>query len=342
MTENLFSKRIDGASTNVVDSTSLDELLKRSGRFHDHIQSMSQASAMFREHVALAPNWWWHLVYLVIEVREWDVAREPEKFGELLSTTPAQCILRQTLGNAPNGLLQSLKKLRKHPLPTGQYRAFSELFDDRRSAKIIQHLRAISPDKIEVLLGLPRDVHFSGLIKCIETPGDAYFIRFVFQLLQQLVSRCELEAMAAALKNVSQLDAVGKWADRCFAQVTFPFAPWEGNDSLRPIVSFAELEVMARTFDNCVKDYLLPVLAGDSYFYEWTGGLPAIVRIRNNQRFGWIVTEIQGMKNREDFPYLVRDDICEQFSVAGIVKAPVHRYSSSTNFELMDSMQWVD
>lgn len=48
------------------------------------------------------------------------------------------------------------------------------------------------------------------------------------------------------------------------------------------------------------------------------------------------------MKNREDFPYLVRDYICEQFSVAGIVKAPVHSYSSKINFELMDSMQWVD
>ena len=47
---------------------------------------------------------------------------------------------------------------------------------------------------------------------------------------------------------------------------------------------------------NCLKDYIIPVIIGECYFYRWNGLERATVELSQTDR-GWKISEILGFRN---------------------------------------------
>ena len=67
---------------------------------------------------------------------------------------------------------------------------------------------------------------------------------------------------------------------------------------------------------NCLRTFIPDVIRGEMYFYVWLGDDPAVIQLRPERPFGWLVDEIWGVRNRS-ISRDCRDAILQHFKQAG-------------------------
>ena len=74
--------------------------------------------------------------------------------------------------------------------------------------------------------------------------------------------------------------------------------PINASGVCHTICSAEYLVRTARRFRNCLRTFVPDVIRGEMYFYVWLGDEPAVIQLRPERPFGWLVDEIWGVQNR--------------------------------------------
>lgn len=79
---------------------------------------------------------------------------------------------------------------------------------------------------------------------------------------------------------------------------------------------------VAKEFENCLRSYVTPMVTGGYYFYRWLGGAAAVISLRKDAFFGWVVSNIEGPSGAQQFSPSGKAEIIEQFRNAGFRYRP--------------------
>ncbi len=109
--------------------------------------------------------------------------------------------------------------------------------------------------------------------------------------------------------------------DRIYCTIEFPEPPIHASSECRAICSAEDLTRVARRFRNCLRAFIPNVIRGEMYFYVWLGAEPAVIQLREERPFGWLVNEIWGVRNR-NVSRDCRDTIQRHFKQAGAYCRP--------------------
>ncbi len=100
------------------------------------------------------------------------------------------------------------------------------------------------------------------------------------------------------------------------AALRVPEPPIHASGVCQPICSADELARAARRFRNCLRNFIPDVIRGEMYFYVWHGDETAVIQLKPERPFGWLVNEIWGVQNRRPSRDC-RDTIQRHFQQAG-------------------------
>lgn len=300
----------------------LAEATVRHGRMTPQVMLLAASSARFAGHVDAAEPWWDHLVYLAIEIHGIRSFDEALYLGDLLSAAPARDICAAILGKKPIGLLSILRKIRAYPLPLGYYRKLIEVLESDKRLKLLAHRPAVTPDLIDVVSMLPEEVLSPNLISAVGSSTQAESALYYFDALHKIFPPEDHRRIWQSFSKIKKFDEIGRWFGSWLEKSPAIEAPWPGNSLLRPIQSPRELVEVAKEFKNCLRAYVTPMVAGRYYFYRWLGGAPAVISLKKDAFFGWVVSNIEGPSGARQFSPSGKAEIIEQFRNAGFRYKP--------------------
>jgi hypothetical protein len=283
---------------------------------------MTNSSARFDEHISAAPNWWRQMVYLCIEIKAWDVEKDPGYFGDFFAAAPAKTILAETLRDVPEGLLTALKKLAAFPLPSGGYVQLLALLNETASNQVLRHEQEITWWTIDVLRRLPAELRCTGMLNTLTSPEEADALHYVLAVLKRYLTDVQINRFYQATTRIRRQDQLGEFLVSWLMKAPFPTPPWEGTETLRPVSSVAVLNDIRRSYQNCLKDYILSVLRGEAYFYEWTGNQQVIVQLEYDPIIGWMIDHMEGGVSSREVSEPIRQEVLDAFSAVGINPRP--------------------
>lgn len=300
----------------------LTEATVRHGRMAPQVMLLVASSARFAGHVDTADTWWHHLVYLAIEIHGIRSVDEALYLGDLLASAPAKDICVEILGKTPTGLLSILRKIRAYPLPLGYYQKLIEAVESDKRLKLLAHSAAVTPDLLDVVSMLPGEVLSTNLIAAVRSSTQAESALYYFDALLKIFPSEDHQRIWQSFRRIEKYEQIGRWFGRWLEKSPAIEAPWLGNSLLRPIQSPRELVEVAKEFENCLRSYVKPMVTGGYYFYRWLGGAPAVISLKKDAFFGWVVSDIEGPSGERQFPPSGKAEIIEQFRNAGFRYRP--------------------
>jgi hypothetical protein len=226
-------------------------------------------------------------------------------------------LLAEAYGSAPNGAMRALGRLGATARDPRVYQALvGVLAAGGGGAKFLRHSRELRDDVVLGLAKLPPGLperFVLDMVRGRRVAADVFgLFAWTVRRLGELAGAETAEAILAAPNPVFAM-----W--RAIEDLPFPAPPWPGDDRLRPIVSNAELRVVAKEFQNCLTDprqqhlAVMAVLNGSRFYYEWQGDGGALLQCGRIGPVGWYVEEGKGRKNR-DVPLATREDILRRLS----------------------------
>lgn len=293
----------------------------RHGRMAQNILLLSASSKRFASHVEAVESWWHHLAYLAIDIHGIRSTEEALYLGDLLAAAAASDICIEILGTKPTGLVAVLRKIRAYPLLPGYYEKLIEALNSAKRLKILVHSPVITPDLINVVSTLPEEVLSMKIVSAVENESQVESALYYFDALLKIFPPEDHQRIQQSLSNVRRFSHFEAWFGRWLEKSPPIEAPWAGNALLQPIHSAQELVATAKEFHNCLRSYVRAMVAGCYYFYRWLGGSSAVISLRKDAFFGWVVTRIEGPNNTR-LPNSSEADILEQFRNAGIRHRP--------------------
>jgi hypothetical protein len=236
-----------------------------------------------------------------------------------LAHGPPQGALKQILGYWPQGLDRVLRALPDTSvLMPENYRALLAVLADKASAAYLHHCRAITEPLIVALAALPRPLRRPAIFRLFDdTDGMDRFVAG----LQFLCDRAglafdrfadELAALDQAEQVRAKITALAELLplpDRLPAQQLGPF---------NRIDDPAQIRSLAKSWHNCLGEYLREVNEGTTLVYHAAGEeRPAAAIVVRANRLGWAVVDVKGPKNVDIDPKVLSRHF-ETFLSAGI------------------------
>ena len=218
-----------------------------------------------------------------------------------IRTNNKKKIVKLLYPNHADGLPGILLKLTGNPMTKLNYRRMLHLWKDENSRKFmcnIKNIRACDFYLLKLFKFFPKPFQSIGVIRCVKNEEDMRILLAVIAILRRAnieVTQKEIDSATKGMTNIKQL---AKWLVGKIKKRPFPAPPWEGNENIKPIRSAEELTEAASKFRNCAKSYRADIVVGLSYFYVCTQPL-ALIEIKNDILYGWVIREIQGVKNEE-------------------------------------------
>lgn len=276
----------------------------------------------------------WHYVGLIIALMG-DKANDPEHFAAIerdLLTRKRKAVLADVAPEAPDGLLKLVPKLAGDLWRPQAYRRLAEMVRERTALMALRRQRSIRRRMVRIVHRLPSDLRTDYVIRYVKTSADIEEVLFAILVVRRIrtdLTRRDIIRSFGQVRGKAP-QAMRRWVQHHYEHAPFPDAPWVGTETVTPIKSFSELRKLALEFDNCVRNYHLEVMDGQSYFYRYAeGGMPiATVELISIPNVGWAVSEIAGPKNDDVPPATVRR-IHTLFADAGIEKYPASLYRGS-------------
>jgi hypothetical protein len=233
-----------------------------------------------------------------------------------------RAIVEQSVGFWPEGLDRLVRALPAMALSREQYRAIPGLLSDRSTAKFLQHQRAIDGLMITGLFSLPpilrRQTIFKLFGRCERIDRFVHGLRYLAErvglsfnvLLNELGSFDQTDEIVAKIAEL---------VDNLPLPATLP-PPFVS--SFHRIDRVTEIRSLAKTWHNCLAEYLFNISEGTAAVYRSDNGEPrAVALVSRFYRMGWLLNQIRGPDNTDiERSYLV--DYQTAFLKAGIPDYP--------------------
>jgi hypothetical protein len=286
------------------------------------LSSLSRACPAFGRHSAVATNWWFHLVYAAIELRGHSLSLSPGEWGEAFAFKKTKALIVDIFGEPVTGMESALSKLPSNPMRHGTYGKLKACLLLPEAQKHIQHATWLDADMLEIILSLPPEAISAKVIKCCNRHLAAETVRYCVDALKLVLDNEKQESAWQALRELTDFDCLYSWFYERLAAAPFPPPPWAGSNTLKPVSDGAELVRVSQEFANCLRSFVLEIISGQTCTYVWQGNIPAVVALRRDPFFGWVVGSMRGIGN-SDLPHALEAEIAEQFSAAGFRREPL-------------------
>ena len=216
-----------------------------------------------------------------------------------LAHDPPQGALKQILGYWPQGLDRVLRALPDTSvLMPENYRALLAVLADKASAAYLHHCRAITEPLIVALAALPAPLRRPAIFRLFDdTDGMDRFVAG----LQFLCDRAGLafDHFVEELRVLDQTEQVRAKITALAEGLPLPDRlPGPRLGPFHRIDDPAQIRSLARSWQNCLGQYLHEVNEGTSLIYHAPGeASPAAAVVARANRLGWAVVDVKGPEN---------------------------------------------
>jgi hypothetical protein len=208
-----------------------------------------------------------------------------------------RALVEQTIGHWPEGLDRLLRVLPATVLSLEEYRAIPQLLSDRPTTKFLKHQRIVDGPMIAGLSALPLVLRRPAVFKLFNQLER--MDRFMHGL-RFLSNRANLvfDRFLADLGALDQTDQVIAKIVGLVENLPLPALPPPFVGLFQRIDGVAEIRNLAKTWQNCLADYLHSINEGTATVYHFnSGGLPAVAFVLRFDRLGWLLNQVKGPKN---------------------------------------------
>jgi hypothetical protein len=257
---------------------------------------------------------------LGLGVAHLDPARLSRTIIEGLAGRSPQTSVRQILGNWPQGLDRILHALPgTSVLAPENYRALVTLLHDRATAAHLHHCHPITEPFIIALAALPPPLRRPAIFKLFDDIDG--MDRFVAAGLEFLSDRAGVafKHLVEELGSLDQTEQVRAKITALADRLPLPDRlPAEQLGTFHRIDDPAQIRSLAKSWHNCLGEYLHEVNEGTSLIYRSTeDDQPTAALLARANRLGWALVDIKGPKNIDIHPKTASRQY-ETFSRAGI------------------------
>ena len=303
-----------------------------------YIASLATHSEDIRARVLVLPRGELHFIALCIALMT-DKAQAPEHvaaFAHSYDTLSRKTLLATAseLGGIPahTSLSKVAWRLAGRIWRAGAYRKLTALYEDANSRKTLRHLPSITRRHVALLTRLPTAYRTRGILNMLRNTRNVSHVLFAIEIVRRVRIDLTDRQILMSLEKANACD-IQLWVRRHYEHAPFPEPPTaalviNGVDGLRPLTCYADLARSALEFDNCIRDSLLKVLNGNSYFYRYApepgGKGVAIVELIRMPVIGWVVHEMLGPENNA-VKGVDRATILEAFRKTDVLMTPQAR-----------------
>lgn len=254
-----------------------------------------------------------HLMALALAHMRGDVTPD---LAQILLQGSRKTVLNLSVGHRPVGIDRVLSHLPPKVLAAERYRNLTDLLFDPATAKFLHHTGSITEQIINGLYRLPAALRSVAILAMFNRIEGMYWFG---DGLRVLADRTGL-AFDPLAKEIGALDHSHQVAAKIRQLVeglplptTFP--PVEIGE-FRRLDAVAEIRDLAKTWQNCLADYVFNVNDGTSAIYL-SDQLNAVCSLARHGRMGWFLMQAKGPKNTAiDLDQLAR--IHDAFAASGI------------------------
>jgi hypothetical protein len=219
---------------------------------------------------------------------------------DLASRSP-QASVREILRSWPRGLNRILHALPDTSvLAPENYRALVRLLDDRTTAAHLHHCRAVNEPLITALAALPSPLRRPAIYKLFDNIDG---MDRLIAGLQYLSDRAGVafDCLVEELSSLGQADQVKAKIAGLADRLPLPDRlPAQRLGTFHRIDDPAQIRSLAKSWRNCLSEYLHEVNEGSSLIYRSTeDDMPAAARLVRADRLGWALVDIKGPHNSQ-------------------------------------------
>ena len=298
-------------------------LLSSFGWCASDVSDMTAASRHFQQSLLRITPRQFHLIGLSVALLQSSVGFKltVAELAELVAAVPGRDLVVRLYGRCPAGLLSCLGKLPESILRPSSYIDLLKLLDDPHAAKVLFHADRINSNMIGLLRRLDPKLRRGRLVGLLKVPRATATIDFLINAISRIRPDVPRQAVLESLSTVSTAAELEKWFCGWIEKGTFPAPPWDGNESLVPLKSVREMHRAAQLLRNCLRNRVVPVIAGVRYYYLHRRQPLITVELVNDRLAGWLVHDMRGVGNKRVSAALAAR-IGEQFKAGGIGSLP--------------------
>jgi hypothetical protein len=255
-------------------------------------------------------------------------AQQPDDttFAELLRHGWAKQIVRDNLGNVPDGLLRTLDRIGPHPLPSAySYQWLWTTFTspDPRKANALISLSEVTDRSIQVLDALDGVLVHPEVLKRVDSVVQARELSKAIRFIQSACSTATDDVLSAGFARMRAPNALPVMLHRLLRQADrFPTPPLTGDHELRPLTTARDFVEAGRRFRNCLGTMIGDALVGRVAFAELaSGSAPAICELRPlSGGLGWLLADVHVERNSIVSPdvRVAAQQKCADFGIAHV------------------------
>jgi hypothetical protein len=216
-----------------------------------------------------------------------------------LTHGPPQTVLKQILGRWPQGLDRVLRALpATGVLAPESYRALLAVLHDKASAAHLHHCRAITEPLIVALAALPTPLRRPAIFKLFdEIDGMDRFVAGLHFLCDR--AGLTFDRFVEVLGALDQTEQVRAKITGLAEALPLPDRlPSQRLGPFRRVDDPAQIRSLAKSWHNCLGEYLHEVNEGTSLIYCSTEDeQPTAALLARANRLGWALVDIKGPKN---------------------------------------------
>jgi hypothetical protein len=254
-----------------------------------------------------------HLIALALAHMNDDVTHD---LALILLQESKKTVLKLSVGHRPVGIGRALRRLPPKVLAAEIYRKLADLLDDPVPAKFLHHTGSITDLLITGIHRLPAGLRTAAIMAMFNQIDG--MTRFV-DGLRVLASRTGLpfEPLAHQIGALDQPDQVVAKIRQVVDSLPLPATLPPGEiGEFRRLDTPAEIRELAKTWQNCLADYVFNVNHGTSAIYL-SEQLEAVCFLVRHGRMGWFLLQTKGPRNVDIDPNQLAQ-IHDAFADAGI------------------------
>jgi len=218
----------------------------------------------------------------------------------LMAEAP-QTTLQPILGHPLQGLGRCLRALPDTTaLAAESYRALAALLCDRATTTYLHHCKTITEPQIIALAALPPALRRPAIFKLLDDIDgmDRFMTGLQFLCERTGVS---IDGFVEQLAALDQTEQVRAKIVRLIDRLPLPERlPGPNLGPFRRIDDAPQIRSLARSWRNCLAEYLHEVNEGTSLIYHSTeNGQPTAALLARAHRLGWALVDIKGPRNSE-------------------------------------------
>jgi hypothetical protein len=211
-----------------------------------------------------------------------------------------KALVERSIGFWPEGIDRLVSILPAMALSLEEYRAIPQLLSDRATARFLQHQRKVDGLMVAGLAALPPIMRRPAIFKLFNQVER--MDRFM-QGLKYLSERADIgfDRLLSELGAFDQTEQVTAKIATLIEDLPLPSTlPPLSVGSFNRIDRPAEIRNIAKTWRNCLGDYVSCINEGTAAVYRSNNGEPPVVAfVMRFYRLGWLLRQTKGPKNIE-------------------------------------------